>query len=725
MMTVAIVHYHLGPGGVARVIAAASLALTKSGIRHIILAGSGLDDLPVRIVPELDYLTTPTGITPGVLLDNLRDAANDALGGTPDVWHFHNHSLAKNPLVPEVVALLAEANERIVLQIHDLTEDGRPANYQAIADHSRIYPISNRIHYAFLNSRDLQVFTAAGLHPENASLLPNPISPPDGSQNSLDQGQSPTPILFAPVRGIRRKNLGEMVFLSALAPNGTRFAVSRAPINPDALAIHNTWQHFSRYQSLPIEFDVVDHFAPKAGASSDFESWTHHATHIITTSVSEGFGLPFLEAAALGKPLLGRNLPHIAADHADLGIQTGNLYHQLLIPLEWVDLTILSDHLNTTLERNYRAYQRSLPQKTIEATLDAIVKDGWLDFGNLPEPLQQGAVERLTDPHCRRTPRAVIGAETQVAEDWLAAALSNRTPTATAGQLDPYSPSNYQKNLVSLYTHLTSQNASPVHFLTTSAILNAYLTPDSFHFLLSALPPKPRPWTNYRAVIFDIYGTLLIAPAYGVKPDFATDPILRGVLEKFGHVAPESPSTALHHAVLRHHAAAGVSYPEVDLRRLWREILGLEPGTDTTPLVEAIESAWHPTRPMPGAAEFIQHLSRTGITLGLLSNAQCNTLPSLGEIKDLFAPELTLLSFQHGIAKPSPELFEMLKDRLAGRGISPADTLYIGNDPIKDIAPAAACGFKTALFTGHRDSLRPGKCIPDHELQHWPTPDDR
>jgi putative hydrolase of the HAD superfamily len=154
---------------------------------------------------------------------------------------------------------------------------------------------------------------------------------------------------------------------------------------------------------------------------------------------------------------------------------------------------------------------------------------------------------------------------------------------------------------------------------------------------------------------------------------------------------------------------------------LWRGLLGLEPDADVTALVIALESAWHPSRPMPGAAAFVQRLARGGVSLGLLSNAQCNTLRSLGPIKDLFAPELTLLSYQHGIAKPSPVLFEMLADRLASRGISPAETLFIGNDPQHDIAPAAACGFKTALFTGHQDSWRPGECSPDLVIRDWHT----
>ena len=115
----------------------------------------------------------------------------------------------------------------------------------------------------------------------------------------------------------------------------------------------------------------------------------------------------------------------------------------------------------------------------------------------------------------------------------------------------------------------------------------------------------------------------------------------------------------------------------------------------------------------------IRRLAASGITLGLLSNAQSNTLSSLGGIADLFAPELTILSYQHGLAKPSAELFEILTDRLAGRGILPGEALFIGNDPLRDIVPAAAHGFKTALFTGHPDSIRPGACKHDFEIRRW------
>ena len=704
-MRVAIVHYHLHPGGVTRVIHAASLALDAAGIRHVVLTGTD--------VAGLGYLTSTGELTAEKLLANLRTAAIEGLGAAPDIWHFHNHSLGKNRLLPAVIMLLADAGGRIVLQIHDLAEHGRPANYRWIADQPELYPFAPRICYAFLNSRDLEIFTTAGLPPENAFLLPNPITFLVAFPNLATH-----PLLFAPIRGIRRKNLGELVLLSALAPADTHFAVSRAPLNPEALPVHDTWQKFARKHRLPIEFNVVDRYSPAAGASADFESWLAHSSHFVTTSVSEGFGLPLLEAAGYGRPLLGRNLPHLTAEHAPHGILAGNLYDRILIPLDWIDLPILRDHLLTDLERNFRAYQRPLTLETTAATLATLMHDGCLDFGNLPEPLQQGVIERLAETANRQIPRVQLDCRTEPLETWLATAIAQCNPTVSRTQLAAYSPAAYQEKITTLYSHLTHQPSGPIRHLATGEILSAHLTPESFHFLLSALP-APAPMLKFSAVILDIYGTLLDAPPGGVKPDPLTDPVLREILREFGHTPPLSPSTELHAAVLRHHAASLAAFPEIDLRILWREILALEPGTDTEPLIEALEAAWHPAKPMPGAAAAIQRLARSGISLGILSNAQCNTLNSLGGLKDFFAPELTLLSYQHGIAKPSPELFQTMADRLAGRGISPAETLYIGNDPLHDILPAAAAGFRTGLFTRTAEPVTQAGCTPDFIIPSW------
>ncbi|GAA5120165.1 HAD family hydrolase [Luteolibacter yonseiensis] len=750
-MLAAIVHYHLDPGGVTTVIRGASDALSAANIPHVILTG-GRSDHPRHVrVSGLEYLSEPGCQTASHLTADLLRAATQALGAPPDVWHFHNHSLGKNALLPAVIAQLAAGGERIILQIHDLAEQGRPDNYPVIADRSDLYPVSPCIRYAFLNHRDLAVFTSAGLPPENASLLPNPVAAGGKNPDSDNSGQA---LLFSPVRGIRRKNLGELVLLAALAPAGTRVAVSRAPANPIALPIHDTWRKFAEKHRLPIGFDVVDRFTPVAGAGSDFASWIAHASHFVTTSVSEGFGLPFLEAIAHGKPLLGRDLPYLSEELAAHGIRHSSVYHRILIPEEWIDRPVLEAHLTTTLERNLRLYRRRMPSGHVSATMKELEQEGWLDFGNLPECLQQALIEKVVKsksaPECSATcggdattlpPHLQVLAAVHRHPDhtagspdentgrglplrlvpltrWLAEVIAIRTPCASPDSLAPWSIENYQTRLTKLYQNLVAEPPSPVRHLSAEKILTAHLTPGSFHFLLSALEPRSRP-PRYRAVVFDIYGTLLIAPAGGVKPDLLFDPVLREVLRQHGHEPPVSPSSELHAAVLRHHAAAGVDHPEIDLRVLWREILHLPAGSDTTSLVRALENAWHPASPMPGAEPFIRNLSARGLSLGLLSNAQSNTLADLGSMSLLFSPELTILSYQHHIAKPSPEIFQILAGRLAGRGISPEETLYIGNDPRHDIIPAAAAGFKTALFAGHPESLRDGACSPDITFDDW------
>ena len=55
MTAVAIVHYHLGPGGVSKVITAASRAMTGAGISHVILVGAAAG----RFQPARPYHSRP------------------------------------------------------------------------------------------------------------------------------------------------------------------------------------------------------------------------------------------------------------------------------------------------------------------------------------------------------------------------------------------------------------------------------------------------------------------------------------------------------------------------------------------------------------------------------------------------------------------------------------------------------------------------------------------
>ena len=71
-----------------------------------------------------------------------------------------------------------------------------------------------------------------------------------------------------------------------------------------------------------------------------------------------------------------------------------------------------------------------------------------------------------------------------------------------------------------------------------------------------------------------------------------------------------------------------------------------------------------------------------------------------------FDPVLRYYSYELGRAKPDPWLYEIAAAELGRRGVSPQETLYVGNDMRNDVWPAAKAGFRTALFAGDERSLR-------------------
>ncbi|MFO7905697.1 MAG: hypothetical protein R6U98_23775, partial [Pirellulaceae bacterium] len=177
------------------------------------------------------------------LLERMRTTAREALGGEPELWHIHNHSLGKNSAMPGVVAELAEAGEAVLLQMHDFAEDGRPENYRL-----------NQERPECANRRDYEIFQQAGLDATRLHLLANPVEA-DHPKVKIDRA----PILdklgaerlfLYPVRAVRRKNFGEMLLWAALAEEGDVFATTLGPTNKNYLAAYdppraNSHQHSS------------------------------------------------------------------------------------------------------------------------------------------------------------------------------------------------------------------------------------------------------------------------------------------------------------------------------------------------------------------------------------------------------------------------------------------------------------------------------------------------
>ncbi len=243
-----------------------------------------------------------------------------------------------------------------------------------------------------------------------------------------------------------------------------------------------------------------------------------------------------------------------------------------------------------------------------------------------------------------------------------------------------------------------------------------------------------QPPQQVRSILFDIYGTLFISASGEIGtaagPSGKQHAALAKLLEKFG--IPESPSglrQRLEEAIRQEHRRLrrrGVDFPEVRIEHIWMELLKLRDLMAAKRFAFQFECIVNPTYPMPHLSRLLAACRTAKVPMGLISNAQFYT-PCLfhrhlgARLADLgFDPHLTFFSHRRGVAKPSLTLFALAAQRLQQQGIAACNTLYVGNDMLNDVYPAAQTGFMTALFAGDRRSLR---LRHENPLCHGLSPD--
>lgn len=243
--------------------------------------------------------------------------------------------------------------------------------------------------------------------------------------------------------------------------------------------------------------------------------------------------------------------------------------------------------------------------------------------------------------------------------------------------------------------------------------------------------PVLTPLKDVRAVLLDIYGTVLISASGDV-----------------GTVAEAQPASAMHRALasvgipvteeqseqgparLRELIVAaqmslraeGADVPEVDIREIWSafllELVPQFPDLDVSS-ISAEETALqyecraNPVWPMPHVLSAMEQLKASDMDLGIVSNAQFYTpliLEALFErsLDDLGFSDPDLISWSWLLrrAKPSPDCFQAPLEALGKRGIPPEQVVYIGNDMLNDVYTASRAGCRTILFAGDKRSLR-------------------
>jgi len=220
-------------------------------------------------------------------------------------------------------------------------------------------------------------------------------------------------------------------------------------------------------------------------------------------------------------------------------------------------------------------------------------------------------------------------------------------------------------------------------------------------------------------ILFDVYGTLFISGSGDIqttREQTYSQTVLDQLLFKFGIQERSRMVLAdFYHAIEEKHRQLknrGIDVPEVEIDRIWMDILKLNDRELARDFAVEFELIINPVYPMPHLTNLISACKRSNMKMGIISNAQFFTPylfnwflgadpESLG-----FDGELLFYSYQFGYGKPSQYLFQKAYEKLNEKGIFPDAGLYVGNDMLNDIYPAQQIGFQTALFAGDKRSLR-------------------
>ncbi|WFB37736.1 hypothetical protein P3T73_08190 [Kiritimatiellota bacterium B12222] len=448
--TIYLVHHHLRRGGVTRVMLSAAEILRDAGEKVCLLSGeASAEKIPegvaLRVLPGLGYADGASSCSPEELKQTLKDLYREG-----DIWHLHNHSLGKNPMVTDVFCSLAEQGQSLVLQPHDFAEDGRPANLEKLRNEfpgfpDRLYPVGPHIQYAVLQQRDATVLREGGVPAEDIHLLPNPLL----DFETFSAPQSPPQRCLYLTRAIRRKNVGEFLYWAACWGEEIEFATSLLPENPKELELFKPWQAFAEAEGIQVQWGV-------GMSGKSFHEVVAWSDACITTSVGEGFGMSFLEPYGMGRSVLGRNLPEITAGFSEDGVDLSGLYAELPVPVDAVDAEFWSRALGLIL-----AWRKSMGAEAVVTISDlkrAWVREGMIDFGRLDEVAQRQVLREVNalgfcqnlDPF---SPQPIA---------------ENR-----AVILNQYGPEPYLKRLQNLYGCL--HDAAPVRYADGDRVRDAFL----------------------------------------------------------------------------------------------------------------------------------------------------------------------------------------------------------------------------------------------------------
>ena len=243
--------------------------------------------------------------------------------------------------------------------------------------------------------------------------------------------------------------------------------------------------------------------------------------------------------------------------------------------------------------------------------------------------------------------------------------------------------------------------------------------------------PHLKPLPGVRAVLWNVYGTLLAIPFGELLFEHPTEFVMTMALEKtiaefkmWGSMSrkpvrrPNTCGTCTRAAFDEQRLAPspGEKYPEILAERVWESVLKKLFAKDynfdagfygslneySRKIAYFFHASLQGTAAYPGADHALRAVADAGLVQGLCGNGQCFTMlqvqaasrsldPGL-RADELFSEPLRALSHAINARKPSERLFQHALDALAEQGIEPHEVLHVGSALARDIVPAKKLG---------------------------------
>ncbi|ELP33714.1 glycosyltransferase family protein [Rhodopirellula baltica] len=327
------------------------------------------------------------------------------------VVHWHNHSLGKNAASPLVIKHLADLGYSCLLQIHDFAEDQRPQNWaylkqsygceQASELDAILYPHGDRLSYATLTTGDAETLVQFGIHRSRVDVLPNSVRLPTDELPEFEVATHKVRRAFNlpadfrwmlyPVRGIRRKNLGEFLLMCQLAGRPTIGAMTLMPDTPMEKKSYERWQAVAERCVENVVFNAAHH------EDIQFVDNLSAASVVVSSSVAEGFGMVFLEPWLASRSVVARNLPGVTGDFINHGMRLEHLYNVVQIPGSPSWLTEANRQFQNAKTNAWKDVRRNVESAQSPSASDQSSSGAneWIDFARLTPAMQIEVLERF------------------------------------------------------------------------------------------------------------------------------------------------------------------------------------------------------------------------------------------------------------------------------------------------------------------------------------------